>query len=676
MGTQFAPDSRIGKYRIVRELGRGGMGVVYLAEDSVLSRSVAVKVLHPQHSVDPGFAQRFQHEARVVGQFFHPNILPVNSFEAVDGVFLLEMPYLERGSLDGLLRTRGVYAQEIVRWAGDVLAALGHCHDRDLLHRDVKPTNVLLDEDGRALLADFGLAKLTNSHVSESFSSLTSTGLFVGTVRYAPPEAWDGAEPTPAWDLYSTGVVLYEGLTGKPLYEADTPLAYMKEVVERPVRPPREYHTDVSCELDALVMTLLAKQPESRPSSAWEALERLQNTPEHQKEHDASSPTEQIRLSRPKVLSVASAAKSRRLSQSVKLGARTVRRVFPWFGWAAAFVVLLAVVFGKLLATEPNEHVVSTSRVEEPSRISLLDIGGEELPAWDSLLARTRFAPGHACVYRGHTAATDARSERLWVWVESDGVPQVAVLEVQELGMSLLSFRSQGEAGFAIEGRWGRYRNPSALGVMEGTVIGTARRIEGQRVLLAELDYRSESDGFRRHEQIILVPDDRADMVVLVEAERSDLLMPLLYNELGERQHEWRTLASSWFPALKPAQADVLKMPASRSDWVVDGLGTDVAYAIDIGDAKQAVMAGWPSAHRPTLRARWSPDGVLMIFEAQVIELAEPVLDVALLTRYTVPAGNSTRCSIRLQGGKISSFSCSGVGTTHGETPGWQVAEQ
>lgn len=266
--------SVLGKYRILSELGRGGMGVVYLAEDTRLKRQVALKSLHPALSLDQGFVERFALEAQAIATLTHPGIVRVHSFEDVDGRHLIDMEYIAGGSLEALVAAGPCDRKDALTIVARILEALSACHERGLVHRDIKPSNVLLAPNGHVYLSDFGLA------ISYAVAASATSSCFLGTPKYAPPESWDSATPSPAGDVYSTGMVLLELLAGSTPYDGDAPMEIMRKMITTPHIAVREILPDISDELATLIEDMLASNPENRPTTAGVALARLRLVPE------------------------------------------------------------------------------------------------------------------------------------------------------------------------------------------------------------------------------------------------------------------------------------------------------------------------------------------------------------------------------------------------------------
>jgi tRNA A-37 threonylcarbamoyl transferase component Bud32 len=265
-----------GRYRLGSLLGAGGMASVYLAEDEVLERQVAVKVLSPPYAQDPVFVERFRREARSAARLSHPNVVAVFDSGSDATEHYLVMEYVAGQSLAQLLHRQGRLApRRAGELAVEVCAALAAAHDRGLVHRDVKPANVLVGDDGRVKVTDFGIAK------AAATATLTGTGTVLGTVAYLSPEQAQGGPVDARSDLYSLGCVLYELLCGSPPFGsgADSPaVAVASRHLHQPPEPPSAHNPQVDPELDAVVLTALAKDPARRYQSAVElqdALERV-----------------------------------------------------------------------------------------------------------------------------------------------------------------------------------------------------------------------------------------------------------------------------------------------------------------------------------------------------------------------------------------------------------------
>ena len=265
-----------GRYRLGSLLGVGGMARVYLASDRVLERQVAVKVLSPPYAQDPVFVERFRREARSAASLSHPNIVAVFDSGSDAGEHYLVMEYVAGQSLAELLADQGRLAPRRAAELGvEVCAALAAAHAQGLVHRDVKPANVLVGAEGRVKVADFGIVK------AAATVTLTGNGTVLGTAAYLSPEQAQGGPVDARSDLYSLGCVLYELVTGAPPFGSgadSSPVAVATRHLHQPPEPPSAHNPQVDASLDAVVLTALAKDPARRYQSASElqaALERV-----------------------------------------------------------------------------------------------------------------------------------------------------------------------------------------------------------------------------------------------------------------------------------------------------------------------------------------------------------------------------------------------------------------
>src|SRR5438094_7602985 len=258
-GTLFA-----GRYRVTRKLGGGGMADVYLAEDQELGRRVAVKILHDRYANDEQFVERFRREATHAAGLSHPNIVSIYDRGETNGSYFIVMEYVEGRTLKELIRARGPCPVAVaLDYARRILAALGFAQRHGIVHRDIKPHNVVVDADGRLKVTDFGIAR-------SGASQMTEVGSIIGTAQYLSPEQARGSPVDQRSDVYSVGIVLYEMLTGKVPFTGDTPLEIaMKHLSEVPV-PPSEVRDDIPDDLDMVVLRALAKDPEDRYQTASE----------------------------------------------------------------------------------------------------------------------------------------------------------------------------------------------------------------------------------------------------------------------------------------------------------------------------------------------------------------------------------------------------------------------
>ncbi len=264
-GKQFGP------YRIVAPLGEGGMAAVYKAYQPGVDRYVALKVLPQQLAKDPQFIGRFKQEAQVLAKLQHPHIMPVFDFGESEGYTYIVMPFVEHGSLTDLLRGNLLPLQQIRQVISQVGDALDYAHSRGLVHRDVKPSNILIDERGNCLLTDFGIAKLV-----ESTAQFTGTGGLIGTPTYMSPEQGRGDQVDARSDIYALGVMIFEMVTGRVPFDAETPIAIVFKHIQDPLPIPSAINADVPEAVERVIMKALAKDPKDRFATASELVRALQ----------------------------------------------------------------------------------------------------------------------------------------------------------------------------------------------------------------------------------------------------------------------------------------------------------------------------------------------------------------------------------------------------------------
>ena len=252
-----------GVYRIVAPLGAGGMASVYKAYQPAVDRHVALKVLPSHLAQDPEFLARFKQEAKVLAKLQHPHILPVHDFGESDGFTYIVMPFIKTGTLAAILTGQPLPFDQIKRVITQVGDALDCAHTQGLVHRDVKPSNILLDERGNCLLADFGIAKIL-----EGADTLTATGGLIGTPKYMSPEQGLGNPIDGRSDVYSLGVVLYEMATGQVPFKAETPLAVVVKHIHDPLPVPSRVNPDIPEPLQRMIFRAMHKEPSERFATA------------------------------------------------------------------------------------------------------------------------------------------------------------------------------------------------------------------------------------------------------------------------------------------------------------------------------------------------------------------------------------------------------------------------
>lgn len=612
-----------GKYRILSLLGRGGAGSVYVAEDETLGREVALKVLDRLLTRTGDFEAALRREARVVASIEHPHIVRIHALERIGDELVIDMAFLRGGSLAMALHEGRVSPLRAVTTVQEILSALACCHASGVIHRDVKPANILLDEHGIAQLSDFGLAKLMSERHTEAMTTSVSTEFFVGTPRYAPPEAWDGEEPTPSWDVYSVGMVLYEALMGRTAYEARAPLSYVKQFVERPVPRIDPGEAGISPELSEVVAAMLERDPKERPRSAAEAYERLRAVPECADLDDAPTLTPHV-------------------SSSVSLRTRRkrARRKMP------PRRVVMGVVVGTMLLVLV---VILSGIVDTPWLGQTRDVNAG---VYDLLTVGAPGAP---------------RGRLLEVPGAEEGA--VCVVKASDTGIYLLQGTKVDDTTKSYEGYWAEYVDKSARMFRYGSVKGEGRLETGGAEVMS-LEFISRQDGARSNRSMIKTPaSDLGTDAFMKELLFDDFAQPLVYGELVPRRLDWaKQLEQACFLT---AEGLVTVPYVEVADATVDGaLDEPMWKGVQHGVAGHVVSPGHPGAR---MYLRYDHDalyvGLLLNRGTSGVRVS-----LGILNQFSVPFSQSPRWWAHFEDGQLVQASHIHANVEESWTCGWEAA--
>ncbi len=333
------------RYQVTHLIARGGMAMVYRAQDELLNRAVALKILYPELSADPLFVERFRREAQAAANLSHPNIVPVFDWGEDDGTYFIVMELIDGTSLAEMLRGgRTLTASRSAQLIAQVAAALGYAHRSGVVHRDVKPGNILITSDGQVKVTDFGIAQAVATE-----DQLAEAGSVMGTATYFSPEQAAGSSVDGRSDVYSLGVVLYEMLAGRPPFVGDAPVDVASQHVNDAVPPPTQFNDAIPRDLEAITMQALAKWPDQRYQSADEFRADLLRFSEGQPVHALGAGHDVAFLAADATRAVSTVmAGERTLAVPVMPGPRTDvrRRRRGRAGWIIVIVLVLLAAGG------------------------------------------------------------------------------------------------------------------------------------------------------------------------------------------------------------------------------------------------------------------------------------------------------------------------------------------
>ncbi len=398
--AEVAPDTLVdGRYRVLNRLGAGGMADVYCAEDTHLGRQVALKVLYRRFAQDAEFVERFKREAQSAAGLTHPNVVNVFDRGEHDGTYYIAMEYLPGRTLKQVITERGALDQESVIDIGiQILRAASFAHRRGVVHRDLKPHNVMLDDGGNAKVTDFGIARA-------GASEMTEAGSIMGTAQYLSPEQAQGQPATSQSDLYSVGIILYELLTGRLPFDGESAVSIAVQHLNDSPPPISSLRLDVAPELDAAVMRALAKDPAARWADADEFIRALEGA----RAGLATQPLGQDTAAFAPVPVAAPEEDEQR------------KRRWPWFALGLTALVLALAAF--LLAGGDQVEVENVVGQPEAVAVDRLSDDGFEV----DVDRQPDLAPIGEVIHQDPGAGTEADEGSTVKLVVSTGAPEVTV---------------------------------------------------------------------------------------------------------------------------------------------------------------------------------------------------------------------------------------------------------
>ncbi|MCB0213010.1 MAG: SUMF1/EgtB/PvdO family nonheme iron enzyme, partial [Anaerolineae bacterium] len=439
------------RYKIESLLGQGGMSSVYKANDPNLSRTVAIKVIHPHLSNDPQFLRRFEHEAAAVARLRHHNIIQVYDFNHEESVYFMVMEYVSGSDLKDKLKALSAQKQrlpldETIRIMTAVCEAVAYAHEQNMIHRDLKPANIMLNPKGQPILTDFGVAKMLDG------MDQTVTGAIIGTAKYLSPEQAKGERPDERSDIYSLGVMLYEMVAGRPPFDADTTVAVLMKHVNEPIPDIRQIESNIPEALIRVIEKALDKDKNKRYQSALQmavALKTLNLDGDHQEseaekktiasfrlqdyENERAKTDESIRrqVTPPPVAPVATGTKSNS-SLPILIGAGALALLlligaglFLAFSWGSSDEEPEIIAEATSETVQPTTEAVTQEQTQEPDGNNITEVTTEvENPTTDPQLPSSQnmiqipegtYTVGVDTADRDHAASQQVTLDAFWL---------------------------------------------------------------------------------------------------------------------------------------------------------------------------------------------------------------------------------------------------------------------
>ncbi|MDO9555994.1 MAG: Stk1 family PASTA domain-containing Ser/Thr kinase [Coriobacteriia bacterium] len=476
-GSRNVEDMMFGRrYRVTERIGSGGMAEVYKAQDEVLGRTVAVKVLHARYATEPNFVARFRQEAQAAANLQHPNIVNIYDWGREDETYFIVMEFVKGTDLKAIVQQQGPLDPiRAAEYAVQVCSALAEAHGYDVIHRDIKPHNIVITPDGAVKVMDFGIARAGNT-------SMTQTGSVLGTAQYISPEQAQGRPLGPSSDLYSLGVTLYELVTGRLPFDADTPVAVaLKQVNEQPV-PVRQVRPSVPASLEAVIMRALRKDPSERYISAKEMRTDLKRVVSGEA-LNAPAAYAPRQVDETSVMPAMERADHVRTASNIRPVPE--RRVSPWV-WVAVAALVLVLGIGTALALNAlgNGQIVTPPLVGLTEEQAIIELKSAELELGEVTTQNDPSVELGKIISQDPESGTKVEKGTAVDIVVSAGIEQVEMPDLTEMpeGDAIDALK---ELGLVYERSADEYNTELAEGIVIRTEPEALTMVpKGQRVVL------------------------------------------------------------------------------------------------------------------------------------------------------------------------------------------------